>query len=613
MTNTAKITATYEQINFADTYISELNPRTVINEDSIAALAENIRQVGLIHPLAGLIDAEGGTGIVAGGRRHRALALLQDDPRFNVIPVHMAPDEATARAWAASENNVREDLTPADEIREFGAMHERGIPVPSIAVAFGVTEPHVYRRLALANLPAAVLDALQAGQINIGHAKAFTVSDDEALTLEVLQLAIEQNGRGYGTSDHHIKSRLKPDSVSSTDRRAVFVTVETYKDAGGSVSSDLFADHSLLNDPTLLDTLFAEKLEFTRQGYAAQNGWKWAEAVQETHIPWDYTDNANMGRIYAVEGVLTEAEAERYDELADLANGDVLDDDGQAELDALEAKQEGDYTQEQRALAGVILTVDRDGQLQASNGMVRGNDRAEAEAAGIIAPNNHKPTEKVSKAAISDKLRMDLRRMETGARQNALLDDPKLALHLLAFQLCGKMGYGSAYGIRMDEVPNVPETETGYTLDKRLTTPERDDRSPFDRDHAADFAKFRKRGDAKIMDLLNRYLVSQLSVGDADLGAMIDKITGKQTRETFTPTAENFFGRVGGPYLVTLWADFLGLAEDQPTVTSFDKLKKGEKAEKLESLFADEAIRTALGMTADQQDRIAAWLPEGMA
>lgn len=208
---------------------------------------------------------------------------------------------------------------------------------------------------------------------------------------------------------------------------------------------------------------------------------------------------------------------------------------------------------------------------------------------------------------------MDLRRMETGARQNALLADPKLALHLLAFQLCGKMGYGSAYGIRMDEVPNVPETETGYTLDKRLTTPERDDRSPFDRDHAADFAKFRKRGDARIMDLLNRYLVSQLSVGDADLGAMIDKITGKQTRETFTPTAENFFGRVGGPYLVTLWADLLGLAEDHPTVTSFDKLKKGEKADKLESLFADEATRTALGLTAEQQDRIAAWLPEGMA
>lgn len=612
MSKIEKITSTYERIEFANTYISDFNPRTVINDESIAALAENIRQVGLIHPLAGLLDAEGRTGIVAGGRRHRALALLQDDPRFHTIPVNMAPDEATARAWAASENNVREDLNPADEIREFGAMHERGIPVASIAVAFGVTEPHVYRRLALANLPAAVLDALQGGNINLGQAKAFTVSDDEALTLEILQLAIVQNARGYGLSDHTIKSRLKPDSVSSTDRRAVFVTLEAYKEAGGTISSDLFADNSLLNDPALLDTLFAAKLEQTCQEYAAQHGWKWAEAVQDTYIPWDYTNNANMGRIYPVEGVLTEAEAERYDELADLANGDVLDEEGQAELDALEAKQAGDYTPEQRALAGVILTVDREGQLQASSGMVRGDDRADAEAAGIIEPNHHQPTEKAAKAAISDKLRMDLRRMETGARQNALLDDPKLALHLLAFQLCGKLGYSTAYGIRMDDVPNVPESETGYTLDKRLTTAEQDDRSPFDRDHAAEFVKFRKRGDAKIMDLLHRYLVSQLSVRDADLGAMIDKITGKQTRQTFTPTAENFFGRVGGPYLVTLWADLLGLAEDHPTVTSFEKLKKGEKAEKLESLFADEATRTALGLTAEQQERIAAWLPEGM-
>lgn len=146
MTKATQITATYEQINFVDTYVSELNPRTIINDDSIAALAENIRQVGLIHPLAGLIDAEGRTGVVAGGRRHRALALLQNDPRFHVIPVHMAPDAETARAWAASENNVREDLTPTDEIREFGAMHERGIPVPSIVTLWadllGLAEDH---------------------------------------------------------------------------------------------------------------------------------------------------------------------------------------------------------------------------------------------------------------------------------------------------------------------------------------------------------------------------------------------------------------------------------------------------------------------------------------
>jgi ParB family chromosome partitioning protein len=94
---------------------------------------------------------------------------------------------------------------------------------------------------------------------------------------------------------------------------------------------------------------------------------------------------------------------------------------------------------------------------------------------------------------------------------------------------------------------------------------------------------------------------------------MIDKLTSKRTRDTFTPTAENFFGRMKGDYLNDLWSDLLGLAADHPTVTTFEKLKKGEKALRLECLFADPATRTALGLSEDQIDRINAWLPEGMA
>jgi ParB family chromosome partitioning protein len=228
-------------------------------------------------------------------------------------------------------------------------------------------------------------------------------------------------------------------------------------------------------------------------------------------------------------------------------------------------------------------------------------------------PSRHAATEDAPKSPISETLRGDLDRIGTGARQSAMLDDPKLALHLLAFQLCGKMGYDSAYGLRTDDVPNVPTSESGYVLDKRLTMPESDDRSPFSRDHAAAFAKFRKRGDAKIMDLLNRYLVSQLSIRAADFGAMIDKLTAKRTRDTFTPTAENFFGRVNGAYLNDLWSDLLGLVAGHPTVTTFEKLKKGDKAAKLESPFADPATRTALGLSEKQTCRINAWLPEGMA
>jgi ParB family chromosome partitioning protein len=279
----------------------------------------------------------------------------------------------------------------------------------------------------------------------------------------------------------------------------------------------------------------------------------------------------------------------------------------------LQAKIDGDFTAEQRAAAGAVIYVTNDGSLKIEAGFIRAGDKAAAIEAGIMEPSRHAVKEDAPKSAISDTLRGDLDRIGTGARQNAMLDDPKLALHLLAFQLCGKMGYDSAFGLRTDDVPNVPTSESGYVLDKRLSMPENDDGSRFDRDHAAEFAKFRKRGDAKIMDLLNRYLVSQLSIRDGDLGAMIDKLTAKRTRDTFTPTAENFFGRVNGAYLNDLWRDLVGLPADHPTVTTFEKLKKGERAAKLESLFADPATRTALGLSEDQTCRITAWLPEDMA
>ena len=89
----------------------------------------------------------------------------------------------TAIAWASAENAAREDITPADEIRAFGRMKTRGASVPEIALAFAVTEARVYQRLALANLPEPVLDALAAGEISLGTAKAFTLSDDDGLDL----------------------------------------------------------------------------------------------------------------------------------------------------------------------------------------------------------------------------------------------------------------------------------------------------------------------------------------------------------------------------------------------------------------------------------------------
>ena len=120
------------------------------------------------------------------GFRGRFLAKGRFERRMAAIPVKLAPDQATAEIWASSENHHREQPHAADEIREYGNMAARGVPVPSIAVAFGVSEKHVYRRLKLASLPAPVLDALKAGTITLSNAAAFTISEDETHSLAVL-------------------------------------------------------------------------------------------------------------------------------------------------------------------------------------------------------------------------------------------------------------------------------------------------------------------------------------------------------------------------------------------------------------------------------------------
>ena len=616
MTDQTRIAATIESVAFADLYLSDLNPRTVVSESGIEALAENIRRLGLIQNLGGLRNEDGPrVGIAAGGRRLRALALLQDDARFQTVAVQMAPDAETARLWATSENGQREALHPADEIRDYGAMDRRGVKVADIAVAYGVTEKHVYRRLALAGLPDAVLDALKAGQISLSHAAAFTVGDNEALMIEVLARVVETAKVGWGgLSDHQIKSMLRPNAVKGTDRRAAFVGVDAYKEAGGRIGGDLFADETLFDDPAILDDVFAAKLGQLAETFTGPDGWKWAETHGDDYLPYGFLDERRFGRIYAAPGDLTEAESKRYDELAELANRDVLDDAGEAELEALQRKADDRFTAEQKAHAGVIVYVRRDGTVEVIEGLVRKEDHAEAVAAGVLALSQHRRTaEAAPKSAISEKLRADLDRIETGARQAALLGDPTLALHLLAFHLSGKMGYGHAFGLTVNPPANAPETETGFALDKRLSSIAERHEAGFGSEAAKDFAAFRKRGDKKVMEALHGYVVSLLTVSDPELGAMIDKATTRRTRDVWTPTAENFFGGVGGPYLEALWRDLLDLAEDHPTATTFAKMKKGEKVERLHDLLNDAGTREARGLTKAQQDRIADWLPEGMA
>ena len=454
------------QIPLESLTISDLNPRKTVSDAHIESLADSIERFGLIHNLAGLMDDDGEVGIVAGGCRLRAIQMIAErfkDHPFATVPVKLAADAAEAEDWASAENAAREDMTPADEIRAFGRMKTRGASVPEIALAFAVTEARVYQRLALANLPEPVLDALAAGEISLGTAKAFTLSDDEALTLGILDQV-----KGQAVSESAIKNALHPDAIKASDRRAKFVGVDAYEAEGGAVTRDLFSDEVFLASPALLDRLFAEQLDAASADLTETHGWAWAETRSEAWLNYYELDQMKLARLYPIEGELTEEEAEDYDQLADHGNGGVLDEDGEVRLAELQAILDGDYSEDQKAHAGCIILVNNSGKLEMTAGLVRPEDKKAAIEAGVLqAPQSTKPD--TPKSPYSQKLVADMQAIRLASVQAALLAKPELVLDLLGFGLSDASGsFESVFGIQLDRPRNTPSVEDGFTPEPRL-------------------------------------------------------------------------------------------------------------------------------------------------
>jgi ParB family chromosome partitioning protein len=144
-------------------------PRTHMDQESLAELAESIREQGIMQPIL-VRRVEQGYEIIAGERRWRAarLAGLGEVP----VLVRDVPDEA-ALAMSLIENIQRENLNPLEEavgiqrlVDEFGMTHEKA------AGAVGRSRSAVSNLLRLLNLTPPVQELLAHNRLEMGHARA---------------------------------------------------------------------------------------------------------------------------------------------------------------------------------------------------------------------------------------------------------------------------------------------------------------------------------------------------------------------------------------------------------------------------------------------------------
>jgi ParB family transcriptional regulator, chromosome partitioning protein len=163
---------------------SGLQPRRRFDESELDALAQSIREKGVLQPLLvrPVADAEAAFELVAGERRWRAAQRVG----VHEVPVIVrALSDNEALEIALVENLQREELSALEEAEAYKRLvTEFGRTQASLAEAVGKSRSHVANTLRLLALPAAVRHRLDEGELSAGHARALLAAAEPAALAE---------------------------------------------------------------------------------------------------------------------------------------------------------------------------------------------------------------------------------------------------------------------------------------------------------------------------------------------------------------------------------------------------------------------------------------------
>jgi len=602
---------TVEVVDLEKLYLSPLNPRQEVDLEQISLLAKSLVACGQVQNLVGLLDEDGRIGITAGGRRLRALNIaVLERPDLAAVKVLIAPDQDTAVQWSIAENVARKDMEPVQEIAAYDEMRKRGSAVTEIASAFGNTEAHVYRRLKLAALPQNVLDALAERKINLSQAEAFTLSQDIERSTSTLEHVIRNKNNA-----EWIRNQLKSGTVLHTDRRAAFVGLEAYKNAGGAVETDLFGTSVYLEDAALLNTLFEERLQVEAAKVIA-DGWAWADTFSESYFR---CYESNFTRIHGKIMPQSDEDSERMREFdRRLNNDEELTDEEEAEFAALEARASKMwFTDDQKAVAGMMVGVGYNGDIVVEGPYIRPEEAQQALETGVVASLNQNTLKQDKpKAMFSQAVKDDLKAIQLHALQSKLRQNPKMALSLLAFSLSDASGSKSMFGWQVTKPKNEPSAPEGFAPDEALLFNKADMNSSGG--IKAAFNEFCQKPEDEILELLVSSAVRTIHYdfgmgysGDekAFFGSLVKSLSAGE-REVWTPTKAGFWGRMPAAYIDGKFLELTGLPEDGTEYEAFTKQKKSDKAQDMERLFNDADYQKGLKLTKAQVKALSAWMPD---
>ena len=621
--------------------LSQSNVRRIKAGVCIEELAEDIARRTLLQSLTvrPVLDAEGHeTGLYevpAGGRRFRALELLVKQKRLAkgaLIPC-VIRTEGIAEEDSLAENVQRAPLHPLDQFRAFLTLREKGQSEEEIAAVFFVSVAVVRQRLRLASVSPRLLDVYAEDGMTLDQLMAFTVSGDH----ERQEQVFERLKASYSKEPYAIRRMLTEGAVRASDKRAQFVGLEAYEEAGGVILRDLFQgdDGGWLQDVALVDRLVAARLE--READAVRTeGWKWTEVAPDFaygHIFGLRQLRGETAPMTDEETAASEALRDEYDRIeAEHADAEELSEEADRRLGEIETAlaaledRPAVFEPDEVARAGAFVSIDPAGGLRIERGYVRPEDELPVEpepapepTAGAdsgqppVMPARVKgdgdavqaapevatePEEDQGVSPIPDRLMAELTAHRTLALRQALGDHPDVAFLAALHALCLKVFYRYALDscLELDlksvsfgtQAPGLNDSASARALGERhqawtAALPKEpaelwDALQGFDHDsRQALFGHCVGLSVNAVHESWNRR-PRALAHGDRLAQALdLDMVAAG-----WTPTVDTYLGRVTKGRIVQALREAKG---DRPAQL-IEHLKKGEMAEKAQVLLA---------------------------
>ncbi len=166
-------------------------PRKHFDDTSLHELAASIKRFGVVQPLVVTPVKDGTYTLIAGERRLRAAKLAGLGTVPAIIRSHQELEQLEI---ALIENVQRVDLGPLEQAVSIERLHQQfNLSYETIAQRLGKATSTISNTVRLLQLPEAAREALAAGAISEGHARALlAIKNDPERQAYLLKTIIDQ-------------------------------------------------------------------------------------------------------------------------------------------------------------------------------------------------------------------------------------------------------------------------------------------------------------------------------------------------------------------------------------------------------------------------------------